>query len=127
MPQKVIRKSPEACFQAFKDLDKARLWVPGLKKARVVRTDREGAPLEAYFEFGDAWSYSLVYRWDDVSLRVRWVPASGVHDAVAGVASFSAHPDGCLFIYSLEALRGRPASHAEDVAEAFARWMHTQP
>lgn len=123
MPQRVIPRSPRECFDAFKDLERARLWVPGLKKAKVATTDKEGNPLEVVFEFGETSSYSLVYRFDDELLRVRWVPSSGVQDAVAGVASFTPHPDGCLFIYTLEALRGRPATHAEDVAEAFAKWM----
>jgi hypothetical protein len=123
MPQRVIKQSPRACFEAFKDLSRAKLWVPGLKKVRVVTSDKEGAPKEVAFEFGDTASYSLIYKWDDEQLRVRWVPASGVMDAVAGVASFTEHKDGCLFIYTVEALRGRPATHAEDVAEAFSRWM----
>lgn len=123
MPQRVIKKSPRACFDAFQDLASAKLWVPGLKKVKVVTTDKEGAPQEVAFEFGETRSYSLIYKWDDQALRVRWVPASGVMDAVAGVASFTPHPDGCLFIYSLEALRGRPEHHADDVADAFASWM----
>ena len=100
-----------------------KLWVPGVKKIRVVRRDKEGDPLEVAFESGETSSYSLVYKWDDQLLRVRWVPASGVMDAVAGVASFTPHPDGCLFIYSLESLRGRTGHHADDVADAFSQWM----
>lgn len=123
MPQRVIKQSPRECYEAFKDLSRARLWVPGLKKVRVVTTDKENNPKEVAFEFGESASYSLVYKWDDETLRARWVPASGVMDAVAGVASFTDHPDGCLFIYTLEALRGRPATHADDVADAFSQWM----
>ena len=125
MPPKIIPRAPRECFEAFKDLNRAKLWVPGLKKVRIVSTDKENNPREVAFEFGDTASYSLVYKWDDTQLRVRWVPASGVMDAVAGVASFTEHEDGCLFIYSLEALRGRSPTHAEDVAEAFSRWMKT--
>jgi hypothetical protein len=123
MPQRVIPRSPRECFDAFKDLSLAKLWVPGVKKVRIVTTDKEGAPQEVAFEFGASSAYSLIYRWDDQALRVRWVPASGVMDAVAGVASFTDHPQGCLFIYTLEALRGRSATHAEEVAEAFSQWM----
>jgi hypothetical protein len=123
MPQRTIQKPPRECYEAFKDLSKARLWVPGLKKVRVVTSNKDGSAREVAFEFGETSSYSLVYKWDDENLRVRWVPSSGVMDAVAGVASFAAHAQGCLFIYTLEALRGRSPHHADDVADAFSKWM----
>ena len=76
--------SPAACFAEFNDLKVARLWLPGLKKAQVVRSDGQGRPLEVSYEFGESLSYALVYAYDDAALRVRWVPSAGVRDGVAG-------------------------------------------
>lgn len=118
--------SPAACFAEFIDLRSARLWLPGLRKARVVRTDAAGRPLEVSYEFGDVLSYALVYAYDEQARQVRWVPSVGVRDAVSGHASFDEAPGGCRFRYRLDSLRGRPSSHEQDVAEAFVRWIHSR-
>ncbi len=122
MVQLVLRRPPDACFRAFVDLAAARLWVPGLKKVRVVRADAAGRPLEASFEHGPSRTYALVYAYDVERLRARWVPSAGVRDAVSGHAAFEAHPEGCLFTYALDGLR-TDAAHEREVAEAFARWV----
>ena len=115
--------APAACFAEFNDLKIARLWLPGLKKAQVVRSDAKGRPLEVSYEFGESLSYALVYAYDDATLRVRWVPSAGVRDGVSGFASFESSTKGCLFRYSLESFRGRGDSHERDVGEAFAGWI----
>jgi hypothetical protein len=119
----VIRAAPQACFEAFCDLSRARLWVPGLKRVQVVRTDEKGRALEATYEYGEALTYALVYAYDEAAKKVRWVPSAGVLDGVSGSASFLPHEEGCRFVYSLDSRRGRSPHHPEDVARAFIRWM----
>jgi hypothetical protein len=126
MFEAVLPASPESCFSEFIDLRTARLWLPGLKKARVVREDMQGRPLEVSYEFGEMLSYALVYAYDDAARRVRWVPSAGVRDAVSGSASFEAAPGGCRFTYQLESLRGRAPTHEQDVAQAFTAWVKTR-
>lgn len=115
--------SPDVCFAEFIDLSKARLWLPGLKKLKVVRSDERGRPLEVSYEFGDVLSYALVYAYDDAVRSVRWVPSVGVRDGVSGQASFEATAAGCRFRYTIESFRGRSDSHERDVAAAFAGWI----
>ena len=91
-----------------------------------MRSDEQGRALEVSYEFGESLSYALVYAYDDAAYRVRWVPSSGLQDAVSGSASFDAAPGGCLFRYSLESLRGRAPTHEGDVAQAFAAWMRSR-
>lgn len=125
MFEAVLPASPETCFTEFIDLRCARLWLPGLKKARVVRSDAQGRPIEVSYEFGDVLSYALVYHYDDATKRVRWVPSAGLQDGVSGSASFDLAANGCLFRYSLDSLRGRSPTHETDVAEAFTQWIRT--
>lgn len=126
MFEAVLPASPDTCFSEFIDLRSVRLWLPGLKKARVVRSDGQGRPLEVSYEFGEVLSYALVYAYDDAARRVRWVPSAGLQDGVSGSASFELAPGGCLFRYALESLRGRAPGHETDVAEAFARWIRSR-
>jgi hypothetical protein len=126
MFEAVLPATAEVCFNEFVDLRTARLWLPGLKKARVVRSDEQGRPLEVSYEFGDILSYALVYAYDDALKRVRWVPSAGLQDGVSGSASFDVVPEGCRFRYSLESLRGRSPSHETDVAQAFAMWIRSR-
>jgi hypothetical protein len=118
-----IAASPDACYAAFCDLSKARLWVPGLKRVKVVRSDERGRALEATYEYGEALSYALVYAYDDAARKVRWVPSAGVLDGVSGTAAFAPDGDGCRFTYALDSRRGRGDHHPEDVARAFVEWM----
>ena len=124
MSDHLIHASPDACFSAFCDLSRARLWVPGLKRVKVVRTDDKGRALEATYEYGESLSYALVYAYDDAARKVRWVPSAGVLDGVSGTASFAPDEAGCRFTYALESRRGRGPHHSEDVAHAFVDWMH---
>ena len=123
MFEAVLPLSPAACFTEFIDLESARLWLPGLKKMRVVRSDGRGRPVEVSYEFGEVLSYALVYHYDEALHRVRWVPSAGLQDGVSGSASFDAEGEGCRFRYSLDSFRGRAKTHESDVAEAFALWM----
>ncbi|MBL9037307.1 MAG: hypothetical protein JNG84_02220 [Archangium sp.] len=119
-----LRADPTRCFDAFCDAAAARRWVPGLKKANVVRRDADGHPLEVMYEFGDALSYALVYAYDVAALKVRWVPSSGAMDAVSGHAQFVPAEGGCTMRYSIDSVRGRSGGHDTAVAEAFVEWMH---
>lgn len=118
--------SAEVCFSEFIDLKRARLWLPGLKKLQVVRSDAQGRPLEVSYEFGDVLSYALVYAYDDAAMRVRWVPSVGVRDGVSGFAAFAKSDRGCHFRYSLESFRGRSQTHEQDVGLAFERWIRSR-
>lgn len=115
--------SAQKCFEEFVDLRTARLWLPGLKRAQVVRSDDKGRPLEVFYEFGDVLAYALAYAYDERARKVRWVPSSGVRDGVSGGASFEDTPSGCRFTYSLESVRGRSEDHEQQVAQAFVQWM----
>ncbi len=126
MFEAVLPASAEVCFNEFVDLRTARLWLPGLKKARVVRSDDKGRPLEVSYEFGDVLSYALVYAYDEAGRQVRWVPSAGLQDAVSGTASFEPEAEGCHFRYSLESLRGRSPNHEQEVAQAFASWIRSR-
>lgn len=123
MYEVVLPASPRFCFSEFVDVRTARLWLPALKKARVVRSDAQGRPLEVSYEFGAALSYALVYAYDDDALSVRWVPSAGVQDGVSGSANFEPVREGCLFRYSAVSLRGRSPTHEQEVGMAFAHWI----
>ncbi len=127
MFEALLPASPRFCFDEFCDLRTARLWLPGLKKARVVRTDAGGRALEVSYEFGESLSYALVYAYDDAALKVRWVPSAGLRDGVSGSASFEATPEGTRFAYALDSLRGRAPTHEADVAQAFVGWIRSRP
>ncbi|MBL8918154.1 MAG: hypothetical protein JNJ54_04800 [Myxococcaceae bacterium] len=115
--------SPAVAFTAFCDVAAQRRWVPGLKKVKVVRTDAAGRGLEVFYEFGESLAYALVYAWDDVHHKARWVPSSGVRDGVSGSVWFEPTQTGCVMHYHLEALKGRPPEHERDVMRAFADWL----
>jgi hypothetical protein len=123
----LIAVPPEKCFRAFCDLESARLWVPGLKRLRVVRADAKGRPLEVTCEYGDSLTYALVYAYDEANLKVRWVPSAGVRDGVSGHASFEAAEGGARFRYALDSVRGRASEHPEAVAQAFKEWISKAP
>jgi hypothetical protein len=119
----VLPATPEDCYRQFCDTTLTRLWLPGLKQLKVVRTDEQGRAIEIRYSVGESLTYALVYAYDDDAKRVRWVPSSGVQDGVSGFASFEPHPEGCSFSYSIDSRRGRQPLHAEEVAHAFAEWM----
>ena len=127
MFEALLPAAPKFCFDEFCDLRTARLWLPGLKKAKVVRADGQGRALEVSYEFGESLSYALVYAYDDAGLKVRWVPSVGVRDGVSGSASFEATADGTRFRYALDSVRGRSPTHETDVAQAFVGWIRSRP
>jgi hypothetical protein len=104
----VLPKPPDLCYRAFCDVASSRLWVPGLKKVRIVRTDAEGRAVEVSYERRSL-TYALVYAYDGVS----------------GRAEFTPHEGGCLFSYELDSQRGRGPEHHGEVARAFAVWVST--
>ena len=118
----LIPRPADVCYRAFCDISSSRLWVPRLKKVRVVRKDDAGRAIEVSYEH-EALSYALVYAYDDEARKVRWVPSAGVLDGVSGHAEFAPHPEGCVFRYALDSLRGRQPGHTEEVARAFAGWV----
>lgn len=123
MFEAVLPGAAQKCFEEFVDLKVTRLWLPGLRRARLVRSDAQGRPLEVFYEFGDTLAYALVYAYDDGARRVRWVPSAGVRDGVSGAATFDEAERGCRFTYTLDSLRGRPEDHEAQVGRAFSQWM----
>lgn len=123
MFEAVLSASPATCFSQFIDVGSARLWLPGLKKAKVVRSDARGRAAEVSYEFGESLSYALVYHYDEVQHRVRWVTSAGMQDGVSGSASFELAAEGCLFRYALESLRGRSPLHETEVGQAFVAFV----
>jgi hypothetical protein len=118
-----LRASAPDAYRAFCDVVQQRRWVPGVKKVKVVRADASGRPLEVFYEFGESLAYALVFAWDDLNLKARWVPSSGVRDGVSGSVWFEAAPTGCVMHYHLEALKGRGPEHEGDVVRAFIEFL----
>lgn len=119
----VLPATADDAYLQFCDTTLTRLWLPGLKALKVVRTDAQGRALEVRYSVGESLTYALVYAYDDDAKKVRWVPSSGGMDGVSGFATFEPHADGCSFSYSIDSRRGRQPLHAEEVAHAFAGWM----
>jgi polyketide cyclase/dehydrase/lipid transport protein len=123
-----IAASPERCWRTFTDPSLLKAWVPGLKRARVVRRDDDGRPLEIAFEFGETLTYSLVYTYEPDARSVRWSPRAGKRDAVEGSVRFDADGDGCLMTYELETSaatlpRERSVEDAERTVAAFVAFL----
>src|SRR5262245_29474864 len=89
-----IDRPPADCYAAFNQHEQMRLWLPDLKRLKVVSTDERGRLKEAVYEMGESLTFALVYAYDDASQRVRWVPSAGVRDGVSGYASFEAEAGG---------------------------------
>jgi hypothetical protein len=124
MLQLTLKQPAARCYEIFSDTRQMRLWLPALKKLKVASTDARGRPREAVFEIGGSLSFALVYAYDDVSMKVRWVPSHGVLDGVSGFAHFEPLEGACTrFSYSLDSLRGREPEHERQVAHAFAAFI----
>ena len=128
---RTLRASPDRCFSAFCDVRRLHEWVPGLRRAKVVRSDEGGRPLEVLFEFGDKLSYSLLYEYDVATRRVEWRAGVGRRDAVEGWAQFAELPDGaagCELRYVNGAVGVSEERHADagTLADALARWIGEQ-
>jgi hypothetical protein len=122
----ILRATAEDAYRQFCDTTLTRLWLPGLKALKVVRTGPQGRAVEVRYSVGQSLTYALVYAYDDEAKRVRWVPSSGAQDGVSGFAAFEPHADGCVFSYSIDSRRGRQPLHAEEVAHAFGEWMESR-
>jgi hypothetical protein len=117
----------ERCWRAFMDVSMLRSWVPGLKRARLVRANDAALPLEVSFELGDTLTYTLVYHYEGEH-AVRWEPRVGKRDGLRGSARFEPEGDGCRLHYELEPLapHSSPERADEDPARltsAFAAWL----
>ena len=128
----VIKRPADRCLKLFCSVELLGLWMDGIKKARLVRTDADGLPLEVAYEFGDSLTYSLVYSYDRAARRVEWNPRSGRPDAVSGFATFEDAPEGCLMTYALTQGTGRSPFDQElggqtRLLRDFARWVESGP
>jgi hypothetical protein len=123
-----IAASPERCWRTFTDPSLLKAWVPGLRRARVVRRDDDGRPLEISFEFGETLTYSLVYSYDAEARSMHWSPRAGKRDAVEGNVRFEPEGEGCLMTYELEPSgatlpRERSTADAERTVAAFVAFL----
>lgn len=114
---------PDLCYRQFCDPKVTKLWLPDLKRLKVVREDAKGRPAEIQYSLGESLTYALVYKYADTQRTVRWVPSAGVMDGVSGYATFEKDGDGCAFTYSIDSRRGRTPWHAHDVAKAFRAFI----
>lgn len=120
----VVSREPAACFRAFIDAATFGAWVPGLRRAQVIRVGLDGLPTEILFEFGASRTYTLVYTYDHEAREVRWQPGSGKLDAVAGFAKFDAMDGGTSVTYGLENHDGgADISEVHALVTAFSQWM----
>lgn len=122
----VVSREPAACFRAFIDAATFGAWVPGLRRAQVIRVGLDGLATEILFEFGASRTYTLVYTYDHEAREVRWQPGSGKLDAVAGFAKFEALDGGTSVTYGLENHDGgADLSEVHALVTAFSQWMQT--
>ena len=101
------------------------LWVPGLRRAQVLSTER-GLPSEVHFEFAESLVYTLVYSYSEH--EIRWKPKLGKRDAVTGSVRFEPFDNGTRVTYALEHgdARGptvRELGDAQKLVDAFVAWM----
>jgi hypothetical protein len=121
-----VAAPPERCFAIFCDARDLPRWVPGLRRARIVRSRPDGLPLEVVFEFGKTLTYSIVYDYDLAARRVTWQPGLGRRDAVSGWAEFVPEGAGCRMRYSVAPTgdeREAQAANADRLVAAFVRWV----
>ena len=123
MVELILPVAADDAYRQFCDVSLTRLWLPGLKKLKLVRSDERGRAREVSYSLGETLTYALVYAYDDDARRVRWVTSAGVQDGVSGFAAFEPDPEGCKFSYSIDSQRGRAPGHLESVADAFAQWV----
>jgi len=122
----VVPREPAACWRAFTDATTFGAWIPGLRRAQVIRLGADGLPAEILFEFGASRTYTLVYTYDHAAREVRWHPATGKLDAVAGFARFEPLDDGTSFTYGLEHHRGdAELAEVQEMVTAFGHWMQS--
>lgn len=117
----LVDRAPDACWNQFTDATLLPAWVPGLRRAWIVRADADGAAAEVAFEFDRSLTYSLVYTYDRDALEVRWEPRVGRRDAVRGSARFVAEDGGTRVECALEE---RQPGDLAALLDAFAQWMH---
>ena len=108
-------------------------WVPGLREAELVERDAAGLPSQVRFRYAAGLNYSLRYTYDAAEHVVRWEPVDSDEDrgGVRGFARFEPDAEGTRFTYALEHDQGRKAAeraldNPQQLAEAFARWMHEE-
>jgi len=124
----VVSREPAACWRAFTDVATFGAWVPGLRRAQVIRVGQDGLPTEILFEFGASRTYTLVYTYDHAAREVRWKPNTGKLDAVAGFARFDSLEDnaGTSVTYGLEHHGGgTDVAEVQALVTAFSQWMQT--
>lgn len=122
-----VPRTREQCWQQFVDAAKLPLWVPGLRRAQVLATEKK-LPSEIHFEFASSRVYTLVYSYDGEHREVRWQPKLGKRDGVTGSVRFDDAEGGCSMTYSLEHGEGRSPSERElgdlqKLVDAFVAWM----
>ena len=132
--QRRLDHPPQACFEAFCDVERVPDWVERVVEASVRHTHSDRRPAQVDFVAerpdGVRAKYSLAYAYDREGLRVSWRPREGEEDAVMGYASFDPEGDGCLMTYALQEGYAWDAGDRDlrqitaDLADAFANFMN---
>lgn len=122
-----VERSPQTCWREFCDAARLPLWVPGLRRAQVLATER-GLPSEIHFEFSSSLVYTLAYTYDLDAREVRWQPKLGRRDGVTGFVRFVDQAGGTEITYGLEQGEGRDPAERElgdlqKLVDAFVAWM----
>jgi uncharacterized membrane protein len=125
-----VPRTREQCWQVFVDASKLPLWVPGLRRAQILATERK-LPSEIHFEFASSRVYTLTYSYDAEKREVRWQPKLGKRDGVTGSVRFDEAEGGTQLTYSLEHGEGRSPSERElgdlqKLIDAFVSWMRDE-
>ena len=123
----VVPRDPQSCWRLFTDISLLGAWVPGLRRAQVLATER-GLPSEIHFEFAESRVYTLTYRYDADAREIRWRPKLGALDGVTGSVRFDPFDAGTRVTYTLEHGDNRSADEralgdVEKLVEAFVAWM----
>ncbi len=122
----VVPREPAACWRAFTDATTFGAWIPGLRRAQVIRLGADGLPTEILFEFGASRTYTLVYTYDHAAREVRWQPSTGRLDAVAGFARFEPLDGGTSLTYGLGHHDGSAeVTEVQALVAAFGQWMQS--
>ncbi len=123
----ILPCSADEAFELFCMARKLPRWVPGLLRARALRSREDGLPVDVEFHNRDEPTYRLLYSYDVTRRLVAWSPGPGARAGVRGFASFSPLADGrsCEISYSIEGRSEQDS--ATDTIRAFAAWLETRP
>ena len=126
-----IARSPDEVWRSFTNAQLFAAWMPGLRRATVVRTYADGLPHEVLFELSASLTYTLTYTYDVMKRVVEWQPRVNAREGVRGFAMLESTPRGTRMTYKLEQGSGRSVGDLlvggpHPIVEAFVHWIERQ-